>query len=79
MEFIELRSLLQDVEEDHITEARQLATLVKDVSKVLVDLGIPPIPRTPHDSRMTSDVLEAVDIIIERLQEAYASGHNPWD
>jgi hypothetical protein len=44
MEFIELRRLLQDVEMDRITEAGQLATLVREVSQVLENLGIRPIP-----------------------------------
>jgi hypothetical protein len=30
-----------------ITKARRLAILARDVSKVLVDLGLPPIPRIP--------------------------------
>jgi hypothetical protein len=44
MEFIELRRLLQDVEMDRITEAGQLATLVREVSQVLENLGVRPIP-----------------------------------
>jgi hypothetical protein len=47
MEFAELWRLLQDVEADHITEAGRLAILVREVSKVLVDLGMPPIPGIP--------------------------------
>jgi hypothetical protein len=53
--------------------------LVRDVSKVLMDLGMTPIPGIPRDSRMIDDVLEVVGIILECPQEAYASGHNPWD
>jgi hypothetical protein len=49
MEVIELRRLLQDAEVDHITEARWLAILARDVSKVLVDLGMPP-SRVPPES-----------------------------
>jgi hypothetical protein len=33
---------------------------------------MPPIPR---DLRMAGDVLEVVDVILQRLQEAYASRH----
>jgi hypothetical protein len=47
MEFIKLQSLLQDTEVDHITEAGWLAILARDVAKVLVDLGKPPIPGIP--------------------------------
>jgi hypothetical protein len=56
-----------------------LAILVCDFSKVLVDLGMPPIPRIPQDSRMTDDVFEAMGVILEQLREAYASGHDHWD
>jgi hypothetical protein len=51
--------------------------LVRDVSKVLVDHGMPPILRIPRDPRATDDVLEAVGVILECLWEAYASGHGP--
>jgi hypothetical protein len=77
MEFIELRRLLQDAEVDRVIEAGWLAILARDVSKVLVDLGMPPIPGIPRDPRMTDNVLEAMDVILERMWEAYASGHNP--
>jgi hypothetical protein len=50
-----------------------------DVSEVLVDLGMPPVPGNPWDLRMADDVLEAMGVILERLQEAYASGHDTWD
>jgi hypothetical protein len=70
MEFVELRRLLQDAEVDRVIEAGRLATLVRDVSKVLEDIGTPRIPGFPRDSFMPGDVLE-------RQQEAYASGHGP--
>jgi hypothetical protein len=70
MEFIELRRLLQDAEVDHVTEAGWLAILARDVSKVLVDLGMPPIPGIPRDPRMTDNILEAMDVILERMWEA---------
>jgi hypothetical protein len=79
MEVVELQRLLQDIEADRVIEATWLATLVRDVSKVLVDLGLPPIPVIPWDPRIAGDVLEVVDIILERLQEAYASSHELWD
>jgi hypothetical protein len=46
---------------------------------VLEDLGMSPIPGIPRDPRMSDDVLEAVDVILERVKEAYNSSHNPWD
>jgi hypothetical protein len=53
--------------------------LVRDVSKVLQDLGMPIIPEIPQDPCMTSDILEAVDVILEHLKETYDSGHDPWE
>jgi hypothetical protein len=47
MELIELRRLLQDTEVDHVAEAGRLAILLRGVSMVLVDLGMPPIPGSP--------------------------------
>ena len=46
---------------DRIIEARRLVTLVRHMSKVLEDLGMPPILEIPQDLGMASDVLEAVD------------------
>jgi hypothetical protein len=79
MEFVELWRFLQDVAADCVIEAGWLATLVRDVSKVLADLGVPPIPEIPQDSCTADSILEAVDIILEHLLEAYASGHGHWD
>jgi hypothetical protein len=47
MEFVEPRRLLQDTEVDYVFEVEWRATLVRDVSKVLVDLGLPPITEVP--------------------------------
>jgi hypothetical protein len=79
MEVIELRRLLQDAMANRVIEAGRLATLVRDMSKVLADLGMPPIPEIPQDLHTAADVLEVVDVILEHLQEAYASSHCPWD
>jgi hypothetical protein len=79
MEIVEPRRLLQDIEVDRVIEDGGLATLVRDVPKVLVHLGMPPIPEIPRDTRMAGDIPEAVDVILECLQEAYASGPGPWD
>jgi hypothetical protein len=67
MEFFKLQRLLQDDEADHVIEARRLATLVRDASNVLEDLGMPPILRIPRDPHTTGDILEAVDVIMEHL------------
>jgi hypothetical protein len=56
-----------DAEVDRVAEARQLAILVRDVSKVLVDLGMPPILRIPRDLCMAGDILEVMDVILECL------------
>jgi hypothetical protein len=64
---------------DRVTEVGRLVILAGDVSKVVMDLGMPPIPGIPWDPRTAGDILEAVDIILEHLREAYASGHDPWD
>jgi hypothetical protein len=61
-----------------ITEPGQLAILARDISKVLVDLGMPPILGIPQDPPMASDVLEVVGIIFEWLRETYATDHGPW-
>jgi hypothetical protein len=47
-EFIELQRLLQDVEADRIIEASCLAALVRDVSQVLENLGMPPSQESPE-------------------------------
>jgi hypothetical protein len=67
MEFFKLQRLLQDDEADHVIEARRLATLVRDASNVLEDLGMPPILRIPRDPHTAGDILEAVDIILEHI------------
>jgi hypothetical protein len=77
MEFIELQKLLKDAEVGCITKAKWLEILARDVSKVLVDLGVPPIPRIPRDPRTASNILQAMGAILECLQEAYATGHDP--
>jgi hypothetical protein len=79
MEFVELRRLLKNVKVEHVTEVRRLAILVSDVSKFLVNLGMPQFPGIPHVSCMGDDILEAMGIILEHLWEANASGHGPWD
>jgi hypothetical protein len=62
---------------DCVIEAEQLAILVTDVSKVLTDLGMSSIPGIPWDPHTIAGILEMVDIILERLLEAYTSDHGP--
>jgi hypothetical protein len=52
---------------DSVIEDGQLAILAGDISTVLEDLGMPPTPGIPQDSRKASDVLVPVDIILECL------------
>jgi hypothetical protein len=53
--------------------------LVEDISKALVDLGMPTILGIPQDPGRANDILEAAGAILEHLQDAYASGASPWD
>jgi hypothetical protein len=46
-ELIKLQKSLDEAEVACIAEARELAILVGDISRVLVDLGMPPILRIP--------------------------------
>jgi hypothetical protein len=46
-ELIKLQKSLDEAEVARIAEARELAILVGDISRVLVDLGMPPILRIP--------------------------------
>jgi hypothetical protein len=50
-----------------------------DISKVLVDLGMLPVPGIPQDACTAGDILEVVGTILEHVQEAHAFGHGPWD
>jgi hypothetical protein len=77
LELIELRRVRQDTEGDNVTGAEWLVILARDISKVLVDLGMPPNQRIPQDSCMVGDILVALDVILEHLWEAYSFGHNP--
>jgi hypothetical protein len=49
MEFVKICRLLKDVKVERVTEARWLAILARDVSKVLVDLAMHPILGIPQD------------------------------
>jgi hypothetical protein len=77
LEFIELRRVRQDTEGDNVTGAERLVILARDISKVLVDLGMPPNQRIPRDSCMVGDILVALDVILEHMWEVYSFSHNP--
>jgi hypothetical protein len=77
MEFIKLRRLLQDVMADRVTKVGQLATLVREVSQVLENLGLPPILEIPWDLGTADDILGVVDVILVHVKEAYDSVHGP--
>jgi hypothetical protein len=79
MEFVELQRLPNEAEVEHITTAGPLASLVRDVYMVLVDLGMLPIPEIPQDPPVAGDVLVAVGVILEHVRKAYASRNGPWD
>jgi hypothetical protein len=77
MEIVELRRPLKEAEVECVIEAGRLVILVRDVSKVLVDLGMPHISGIPPGPRVADDVLEVAGTILEHLWEAYASDHSP--
>jgi hypothetical protein len=79
MKFVELRMLHQDVKADHVVKAGWLATLPRDMSKVLENLVMPPILEIPLDPHMAGDVLEVVAVILKHLKEAYDSDRCPRD
>jgi hypothetical protein len=54
-----------------------LAGLVGDISKVLVDLSMSPIPRIPQGPSNDIDILEIVGTVLELLREAYAFSTDP--
>jgi hypothetical protein len=68
MELVELQWHLEEADVEHVAEVGRLAILVGDISKVLVDLGMPPIPRIVLDPCVADDVLEAMGTILERMR-----------
>jgi hypothetical protein len=79
MQFIGLWRHLKEAEVERVTEAGRLTILVRGVSIVLVDLGMPPAPGIPLDLCTADDILEATGTIFECLWDTYASGHGPRD
>jgi hypothetical protein len=79
MVLVELWRCLEEAKVEHFTEVEWLAVLLGDISKVLVDLGMPRFPGIPRDSCTADNILEVVGTILECLREAYTSNHGPWD
>jgi hypothetical protein len=77
MELVALRKHLEEAKLECIAEAGRQGVLVGDISKVLVDLGMPPILGIPQDPSTVNNIVEAVGIVLECLCEAHASGHGP--
>jgi hypothetical protein len=67
MELIKLWRCLKEVEVECIAMVGRLAILVRDISMVLVDLGMLPIPGIPWDLHAANDILEVASTILEHL------------
>jgi hypothetical protein len=63
----ELCELMAGVEEECVAKAEKLAALVGEASKVLVDLGLPPIRKIPHATREAREGLKEPGVILEHL------------
>jgi hypothetical protein len=70
---VELRERLGEVEADHVTEAEELASLMTNISKVLMDLGLSPIQGVPQVRNKAREVLKVTGSILERLREVPTS------
>jgi hypothetical protein len=70
---VELRERLGEVEADHVTEAEELASLMTNISKVLMDLGLSPIQGIPQVRNKAREVLKVTGSILERLREVPTS------
>jgi hypothetical protein len=78
-ELVKLRECLGELESLCVAKAKELAALVAEISKVLMDLGLSLFQGIPQVLGKAKEVLEAVGTILECLQEALASGVGPWD
>jgi hypothetical protein len=67
------------IESEHAAKAEQQSWLVVEISSTLAGLGMLPIQNTPQLSKSVQDVLMAASLLLERLQEAQASGAVPSD
>jgi hypothetical protein len=77
MELVQLLRCHKESEVECVIEVGWLAILVRDISKVPVDLGTPPTLGIPQELRVADDILEAAGTILECLREAYVSDHDP--
>jgi hypothetical protein len=76
-ELEELRECMVGVEEECGTEAEKLVALVREASKVLMDLGLPPIREIPQVPWKAQEVLKAAGVILECLREPHAFDAGP--
>jgi hypothetical protein len=77
VELEKLRERVAGVEDQHVAEAEQLSRSVREISNALVDLDMFYILDIPTQLRLAKDVLTAVSLILEHLQEKHASGASP--
>jgi hypothetical protein len=59
--------------------AGRLSQLVMGISNALVDLGMLPVQDIPELPKSAWEVLTVAGLILECLQEAQASGTDPWN
>jgi hypothetical protein len=67
------------VEDEHATEVRKLSTLVVGIPIALVNRMMLPIWVIPQLSKLVSEVLVVVGLILECMQEELASDAGPWE
>jgi hypothetical protein len=79
VELEKLHAHVDRVEDEHVTEAEKLSTLVVGISNAPVDLGMLLIRDIPQLPKLVHEVLTVVGLILERLQEEHASDTGPWD
>jgi hypothetical protein len=73
VEVEDLRVHVARVEDERAAKAMDLSTLFVDASNALVDLGMLPIQDIPQLPKMAHNVLKAVGVILQCLQEEHAS------
>jgi hypothetical protein len=67
------------IDGERAAEAEPLSRQVIRISGVLVDLGMLPIQNIPQLPKSARKQLPVVDLILQHLHEALASGAGPWD
>jgi hypothetical protein len=73
VELQELRERMVGVENECTTKVVQLSRPAMEISDALVYLGMFPIWDVPVHPKSAQDVLTTVSLILEHLQEEYAS------